>query len=144
MTHISWMTPLIKYLDICSDRSPSKENLSPGKDPITASRSDSFMPGVRGSLRLSVMAVLGSVLHAPLVLNNSLASHQTLQTDPYAYTLRDALDQRISQDDHLTLLPLDPWQFWSLASAEGGDEPSVLPSVFCLIRCLLIAIHCCV
>lgn len=124
---------IFRYLFRQITTSPSKENLSPGKDPITASRSDSFMPGVRGSLRLSVMVVLGSVLHAPLVLNNSLTSHQTLQTDPYAYTLWDVLDQRISQDDHLTLLPLDPQQVWSLASAEGGDEPSVLPGVFCLI-----------
>lgn len=79
------------------------------------------------------MAVLGSALHAPLVTNNYLTSYQTLQTDSYAYTLWDELDWRISQDDHLTLLPLDPLQVWSPASAERGDEPYMLPRVSCQI-----------
>ena len=80
-----------------------------------------------------MMVMLGSVLHASLVMNNYLTSYQTVQTDSYAYTLSDLLDWRISQDDHLTLLPFDPPQVWSSASVVRGDEPYMLPRVSCQI-----------
>lgn len=84
------------------------------------------------------MAGLGSVLNAPLVVNNYLTSKQIPQTVFCAFTASpDVLDQRISQDDHLRLLPLDPLQVWSPASAEMGDESYMFPRVSVRYQCLL-------
>lgn len=95
--------------------------------------SNSLMPRGSGSPRLSRMAVLGSALQVPLLVNNYSTSYQTLQTDSYVYTLQDVLERRISQDDHLTLLPLDALKVRSPAIVERGAEPYMVPRVSCQI-----------
>lgn len=54
--------------------SPSKENLFWAKTLWDTAMCNSFVPGVCSSLGLPIMAVLGSVLNAPVVVNNYLTS----------------------------------------------------------------------
>lgn len=66
--------------------SPSKENLFWAKDRVAAAMCNSCVPGVCSSLGLSIMAVLGLVLNASLVVNNYLTSWQTPQTVSCVFT----------------------------------------------------------
>lgn len=77
--------------------------------------------------------MLGSALQVPLVVNYYSTSYQTLQTDSYVYTFQEVLERRISQDDHLTLHPLDTLKVRSPAIVERGDEPYMVPRVSCQI-----------
>lgn len=109
--HISWMTPLIKYLDICSDRSQPHhlKKIYPGQRPHHCCNEQ--FPRAWG-LGLSMMAVLGSALHAPLVMNNYLTSYQILQTNSYVHTP----SPRCIGPEHFTGQPPYFASTWSPAS----------------------------
>lgn len=126
--------------------SPSKENLSQAETPTQpVSVGNSFMPRVCDSPGLSVMSVLGSALHALLVMNNYLTNYQTHQTGFYARTPQDASDQRLSQGWPSDLA--STWvrfKFGPQLQHQWETNPTCSSGFHARSQCLLIAVRCCV